>query len=320
MTRAPFRTAAALVGVLVAFAGLSAQPAGRFRVTLLGTGSPPPKIDQFGPATLVEAGSTTLLFDTGRGTIQRLTQLGKRYADVNAVFLTHLHSDHVVGLPDFWLTGWLFTGIAALTQAGAPQPRALSLFGPMGTESLAAHLEQAFAFDVGMRISDDRIGRDGGRIAVTELREEGVVYDEGGVRVTLFDVDHRPIVPAFGYRIDYAGRSVALSGDTRFSENLIKRASGVDLLVHEVAVRTGETQETSRMLAHHTLPDQAGIVFTRTAPKLAVYSHVDMSPDVTHERLIEMTRQTYKGPLVVGVDLMSFDVGETITVHEPPAR
>jgi ribonuclease Z len=286
-------------------------------VTLLGTGSPPPKIAQFGPATAVEAGPITLLFDAGRGAIQRLNQVGIPFGTLDALFLTHLHSDHVVGLPDLWLTNWLFTGINALTDHAAPRPAPLRIYGPKGTAELASHLEQAFAFDVGMRISDDGIGKEGGRMAVTEITREGVIFDEGGVRVTAFDVDHRPIVPAFGYRVDFNGRSVVLSGDTRFSENLIKHSQNVDLIVHEVAVRTGQTQDTSRMLAHHTLPDQVGMVFTRTRPRMAAFSHVDLSADLSHDQLIAMTRATYKGPLVVGVDLMSFDIGESVTVNQP---
>lgn len=278
----------------------------RFRVTLLGTGSPPPKMDRFGPATLVEAGHGIFLFDAGRGVLQRLTQTGTEYRDVCALFLTHLHSDHLVGIPDLWLTGWLLSR----------RTDALQLFGPVGTSALAAHLGEAFAYDLRIRVEDDHRDPAGSRIEVTEIKE-GVVYRRDGVTITAFNVDHRPIVPAFGYRIDYAGRSVVISGDTRLSENLIKWARGADLLVHEVAYRTGETQADSPMLAHHTLPAQAGEVFSRVAPRLAVYSHVDVSQDISDARLVEMTRVTYQGPLVVGADLMSFDVGEVIKVNPP---
>jgi len=225
------------------------------------------------------------------------------------VFLTHLHSDHTVGLADLWLTGWL------INHTTSP----LRLFGPEGTTNLASHLTQAYAYDVSIRISDDRCDPAGGRIVATEIHE-GVIYKQDGVTITAFEVDHRPIKPAFGYRIDYLEHSVVLSGDTRLSENLMKWAKGADLLVHEVAFRAGETQATSSVLAHHTLPSQAGEVFSRTEPKLAVYSHVGVSQDIADERLVEMTRQTYKGPLVVGADLMSFDILPTISITQPPAK
>src|SRR5215208_1201056 len=103
-------------------------------VTLLGTGSPPPVMKRFGPSTLVEAGSRVLLFDAGRGAMQRLDQIGVSWDAVNGLFLSHLHSDHVVGIPDLWLTGWL------MSRRHAP----LRLWGPCGTRRMAAHLREAF--------------------------------------------------------------------------------------------------------------------------------------------------------------------------------
>lgn len=272
-----------------------------FRVTLLGTGTPNPRIDRFGPSILVEAGGTRLLFDAGRGSLQRLRQLANGSCDI--LFLTHLHSDHVVGIPDLWLTGWLTEGRTV----------PLRVFGPEGTAAMMNHIRQAFSFDVGYRISDDRRPGKGSELAVREIKQ-GVVLEENGVKVTAFDVDHAPIKPAFGFRIDYAGHSVILSGDTRLSENLITFAKGADLIVHEVAGRRDPkaTQANDSVLEHHTLPDQAGVVFSRVHPQLAVYSHI--VGDLSDSELTERTRPTYSGPLVVGKDLMAFDVGSTITI------
>jgi ribonuclease Z len=142
------------------------------------------------------------------------------------------------------------------------------------------------------------------------------------VKVTAFEVDHAPITPAFGYRIDYAGRSVVLSGDTRVSENLIKYAQGVDVLVHEVAApdtfqRLGYSAErTKAVIDHHVTPEQAGDIFTRTKPKLAVYSHIVL-PNATEQDLIPQTRKTYAGPLELGEDLMVIEVGAKIAIHRP---
>jgi ribonuclease BN (tRNA processing enzyme) len=127
---------------------------------------------------------------------------------------------------------------------------------------------------------------------------------------------------AFGYRIDYAGRSVVLSGDTRVSENLIRHAQGVDLLVHEVASpetfqRAGSPPERAKsVVAHHVTPEQAGEVFLRTKPKLAVYSHIVL-PTATEQDLIPPTRKTYAGPLELGEDLMVMEVGEKVVVRRP---
>jgi ribonuclease Z len=290
----------------VAVSAAAQQP--HVKVTLLGTGCPPAVMNRFGPSTLVEAGDEKLLFDAGRGALQRLVQLNVAWQAVQGVFLTHLHSDHVVGFPDLWLTGWLI----------APGRNVLlPVWGPIGTADMMSHLQQAYKYDIGVRIENDRASRDGAAIRVEEVRE-GVVYQKDGVRVTAFEVDHAPVKPALGYRIDYAGRSVVLSGDTRVSETLIKHAQGVDLLVHEVFVpetlqRAGIPPERAKnIIDYHTTAEQAGNVFTRTKPKLAVYSHICM-PSATDMDLVAPTRRTYDGPLEIGEDLMSIDVGDSIS-------
>ncbi len=291
-------------GILPAPALLQAQS---IRVTLLGTGAPPPVLDRFGPSILVEAGSVKLLFDVGRGASQRLAQLGVSYADVSAVLFTHLHSYHVVGLPDLWLTGWLLSR----------RETALRVLGPAGTADMARHLEEAFSFDTEVRIREGKAPVNGAHLAATDIGE-GVVFEESGVRVTAFEVDHGPTRPAFGYRVDFAGRGVVLSGDTRFSPNLIAHARGADLLIHEVASATGADlrahERTRIIVGHHTTPERAGEVFDRVRPKLAVYSHIVLFPGVRESDLLSLTRTHYAGPLIIGRDLMSFEVGDSVRV------
>ncbi len=300
-------TLALLTAVLIP----SAAHAQDITITLLGTGCPPAVMNRFGPSILVEAGGQKFLFDAGRGALQRLNQLKVRWQDVRGVFFTHLHSDHVVGFPDLWLTGWLTPGRSV----------PLNVWGPRGTKNMMSHLEQAFDFDIRIRLYDDRPSPDG-IVLLTEEIGEGVVYEKGGVRITAFEVDHAPIKPAFGYRVDHAGRSIVLSGDTRVSDNLIRHAQGVDVLVHEVAApetfqRAGASPERAQsVVAHHVTPEQAGEVFSRTKPKLAVYSHIVL-PTATEQDLIPPTRKTYSGPLELGEDLMVIAVGPTIEVRRP---
>lgn len=304
--------ACALVGLLASFTAPHAQAADGddFRVTLLGTGSPPPQMNRFGPSILVEAGGQTLLFDCGRGATQRLFQLKIKLGAANTLFLTHLHSDHVVGIPDLWLTGWLDTPYA---QRKGP----FRVYGPAGTKSLAENLEKAFDWDIRTRIADQNLARESAAIVATEIAQ-GVVYEKGGVKVTAFEVNHGDLIkPAFGYRVDYGGRSVVMSGDTRLDENLIRNATGADLLIHEVAAVREELLKSpvfQVILAHHVKPEEAGVVFSRAKPKLAVYSHIVLLstpqvPAVTEKEVVEMTRKTYGGPLVMGEDLMAFAVG-----------
>ena len=197
------------------------------KVTLLGTGTPRPMIERFGASILVQAGKENLLFDAGRGCTIRLWQLGVPLKDVNRLFLTHLHSDHTVGIPDLWLTGWIFD-----------RAEPLEVWGPKGTGQMMAGLRQAYAYDVKVR-SNFGNSRVGAEIRAHDIHE-GVVYEANGVKVTAFLVDHGNVKPAFGYRVDYGGHSVVLSGDTRPSENLVKHAQGVDVLVHEVYAVTPE--------------------------------------------------------------------------------
>jgi ribonuclease Z len=298
------------VGLLLLVTAPAAAQEPSIKVTLLGTGCPPAVMNRFGPSTLVEAGGQKFLFDAGRGVLQRLVQLGVRWQDVQGVLLTHLHSDHVVGFPDLWLTGWLIA-------PGRNVP--LAVWGPSGTAQMMSHLEQAYEYDIRVRVTNDGVSSAGVMLRAQDVGE-GVVSDRGGVKITAFEVDHAPVKPALGYRIDYAGRSVVLSGDTRFSENLIRHAQGVDVLVHEVFVpetlqRAGVPPErASNIIDYHVTAEQAGKVFARAKPKLAVYSHICM-PTALEQDIVPPTRSTYSGRLELGEDLMAVEVGDKINVR-----
>lgn len=312
-----YRTLIACAGLLIAAPAAAQSPA--MTVILLGTGTPVPRAGRLGPSTLVQAGSQRLLFDVGRGVPVRLAQIHVPMGQISALFITHLHSDHVVGFPDFWLTGRL----ANPQFAHRTQP--LRVYGPVGTRAMIDALRVAFQADLKIRAADERLPAVDAAIVTTEI-EQGVVYDSAGVKVTAFTVDHGDLIkPAFGYRIDYAGHSVVLSGDTRPSENLIQFAAGADLLVHEVALAAAADRAKSevlqRVLAHHTSPEAAGRIFARVKPKLAVYSHIGFSsydPTIappTVADLIAETRTTYTGRLEVGEDLMSIAVGDSVVAR-----
>ena len=277
------------------------------RVTLLGTGRPKPQPGRTGPAALVEAGGKRFVFDCGRCTLQRLDEAGVPLGELKYLFLTHLHSDHIVGIPDFWLTPWIF--------GRGNEP--LRVWGPEGTRRMMSKLAEAFEFDIHLRRDVDERLDPGGVEVMAEDVEQGFVHDEDGLRITVFDVDHAPIKPAFGYRIDYAGRSAVLSGDTRYCENLIEFARGVDLLVHEVAAAPPEELQRSERLAHiighHTSPEEAASVFSQVKPKVAAFTHV-VSYGVERREIIERTQAGYAGELVMGEDLMRFDITDEVTV------
>jgi len=303
-----------LVNMLLSFNGFTQS----IKVTLLGTGVPQPSIERFGPATLVEAGKQYFLFDCGRGAAQRIWQQKIPLGKVNRLFLTHLHSDHTVGIPDLWLTGWIST---AFGQRKTP----LQVWGPAGTEEMMQGLRMAYSWDIKVR-SEENNKADSGIMTVTHVIGEGKIYDEGGVTITAFFVDHADFIDsAFGFRLDYEGHSVVISGDTRYNENLIKYATNCDVLIHEVAIAKYDVAQKSdlakQILSYHTSPEQAGKVFALAQPRLAVFSHIAM-PVVdttiappTVDEIIAGTRKYYAGPLEVGEDLMTIVIGKEIIVN-----
>jgi len=247
-------------------------------------------------------------------------------ADVTKVFLTHLHSDHIVSLPELYLFPWASEG----------RNKPLQVWGPDGTRTMFKHLQEAFAFDIHIRRDVDvKHSAEGIKVFATDIRE-GVVHEANGVKVTAFLVDHGHAKPAFGFRVDYHGHSVVLSGDTRPSDNLVRFSQGVDVLIHEVGRSKLDpaldgppdellpgTRLTRRqwkaILDHHTDGTEAGRVFQRAKPKLAVFSHYNGPPAAT----LALVRQNYPGPVEFGEDLMTIVVGDTVSVRRfapPPKR
>ena len=184
-----------------------------------------------------------------------------------------------------------------------------------------ALLKQAFAVDLQVRVEENagQLPASGGKVNAHDI-EPGIVYERDGVRVTAIRVDHRAISPAYGYRVDYAGRSVVLSGDTQVSPDLIKAATGTHLLIHEIYQASDavlkQNPRTAVVKTFHVDAAEAGPVFQQVRPKLAVYSHIVLR-GVDLAEVIRRTRATYAGPLAVGEDLMRFVIGEDVAVYRP---
>ncbi len=280
-----------------------------FQIILLGTGNPRPDMDRFGPSILIEAGEHRLLLDCGRGAVQRVFERDLPLGSIEGVLFTHLHSDHVVGFPDFWLTGWLFGRTSSLR-----------VWGPAGTTSMIRNLERAFQFDVRMRHTDDGMPIRGSFIESRDVREGVLPGTPEGVRIVAFTVDHGPVKPAFGYRVEYNGYSVVFSGDTRPSDNLVKNAMGADVLVHEVISPEVERRRAKtdpagieHIIARHTTSEDAGKLFARVKPRLAVFSHI--APSVATEAdVLPEVRKFYGGRTMFGADRMVIRIGPEIEV------
>ncbi len=283
---------------------LAAEEPPPIQVILLGTGYPRPDPERAGPATAIVVGDRVFVVDAGRNVMTRFWQTGLPSKNLRDVFLTHLHSDHTSGLPDLFATSWIF---------GRSAP--LALYGPAGTDKLADALLQYFAADIRIRRDlTEMLPAAGATLRVKTVRE-GVVYEDADLRVTAFAVDHRPVVPAFGYRFDLLNAegkstySVVISGDTRRSENLIKHAKGVDILIHEVYLPehfddVDSPEVAARLKAYHTSADEVGQVAAAAEVKLLILTHV--IPGDGEKTILDRARKHFSGKIVVGRDLMRF--------------
>ena len=303
MMRAPSVVSVCVIACALGSSAIAQAPqdSRSVRVTLLGTGSPTLSAERMGPCTLVEAGNERLLFDAGRGCAIRLAQVRIPWRELTHVFLTHLHADHTFAVPDLYDMGWVL---------GRVDP--LEVHGPAGTGEMLTAMIRAIDPDIASRLRSVPT-RKPPAYRATEI-QPGVVYERGGLKVSAFDVPHS-ISPAFGYRIDANSRSIVLSGDTRYSETLIRNAQGVDVLVHEVMFG-GSTTEQQQIANAHTLPEQAAQVFAAAKPKLAIYSHLILF-GASDDDVMAATRKGYSGRVEMGTDLTVIEVGDNISVRRP---
>lgn len=224
-------------------------------VFLCGTGSPLPDPDRAGPCIGVLAGNDAFVFDSGSGSTRKLLRMGFPADRMRAVFLTHLHSDHIDGLGELLLQAWI--------AGGRNQP--LPVYGPQGTEQVVAGFDQAYAIDKGFRVAHHgpQVARPdgfGGRAMILPVPlTSAPAWNANGVRITVIKVNHAPVAPAFGYRVDYKGRSVSISGDTVYSEEFTAASKGVDVMFHE-ALNARMIGELGNALEAHGRKDQAKIM------------------------------------------------------------
>ena len=287
------------------------------KLTFLGTGAPRPSPKRYGPSILLEAGETKLLVDAGPGMRQRVFQAGgfELLTDIDTVLITHLHFDHTIDLPNLWLTGWLFG-----------RKKNMRVYGPEGTEEFMGNFEKAFDWDLRYRYLTN-VHVEGSDLITTDI-EPGVFYNQNGIKITAFDVAHLPLDPeteellglegaTFGYRVDYKGRSVVFSGDTRSlpGSKIIEISKGVDVLIHETQIPyPGDSKEAKLAnvsMIVHSSPEQVAYVFNETRPRLGIYHHI-IPPETTRDELLGMT--DYDGRMEVAEDLMTLMIGDEITV------
>ena len=272
------------------------------QVVILGTGSPIPAPDRAGPSTLVRTSAGDLLFDAGRGVLRRAAAVLSGALAFQSVFLTHLHSDHTTDLNDLITTRW--------AMSFAPSP--LSVIGPVGTAGLVGATEAMLDLDLGYRLAhhDDLNWRPD--TVATDVTE-GVVFEQGDVRVVAAPTDPAPVHPTVGYRVEDGGRSVVIAGDTVPCEGLDRLAAGADLLVHTVVRRDQiEALGLPRLLDvldyHSAVPD-AGATAQRAGVGTLVLTH--MVPPVqpgAEQEWIDQATGVFDGEVVLAEDLTTIEL------------
>ncbi len=276
----------------------SSEPEARTRVVVIGSGTPVSDPYRGGPSTAVVIDDRVLLFDVGAGVSRGLARAGLPLSGVEHVFVTHLHSDHTLGLDELIFGGWT---------AGRSSP--LQVEGPPGIGAMVAHLESAFALDRAIRVDGlERADPVGAEVDVTSIAA-GVVHRDAEVQVTAIRVEHGSWDHAFAYRIEGPDRVVVISGDTAPTEAIVEACDGCDVLVHEVYSAAGWRRGPSGFRAYHaafhTSGEQLGRLAARARPRLLVLTHL-LFFDQPPASLLEEVRGGFDGEVVIAEDGASY--------------
>jgi ribonuclease Z len=271
-------------------------------VVLLGTGNPLPDRDRAGAATLVRAGGRRMLVDAGRGVCMRLAAAGVLPVMLDAVFLTHLHSDHICDLNDVVTTQWVMS----------PVPKSLRVFGPPHTREVMDGLGAMLGPDVQYRLAHHGDLTWEPQVDVAEVTP-GVVFDEDGLRVIAARTDHRPVEPTLGYRVEFDGKAVVLAGDTVPCAGLDELCRGADVYVQTVLredlVRMVPMQRFVDTIDYHSTVEQAAQTAARGGVGTLILTHQVPTPAPgTADEWIAAAREHFAGAIVFGEDLASISV------------
>ena len=272
------------------------------KLTLLGTGCPSPSHLRYGPSSLVSYEGTNYLIDAGSGVTQRLSEAGIKPGEIDYFFITHLHSDHIVDLYQLFISGW-HTG----------RETKFKVYGPKGLKSHFDKIFEAYKEELDLRKEwEKRPNVEGLAYEITEINDE-LKIELDNATIESVKVDHHPVDPAFGYKFILGPKNIIFSGDTRYCEVLEKSSKDADILVHEVFV--GLDYDPVRMSSdtienisdYHTTPEEIGILASNASVKKLILNHF-VPPVFDEDVLVERISKHFDGEIVVGKDLMQFDI------------
>lgn len=268
---------------------------------MLGSGTPNPDPEHSGPAVAIVVNGTAYLVDAGAGVMRRAEQAKRNGVTaldpgrIGVVFLTHLHSDHTIGLPDVIHTGWV-------RERKGP----LQLFGPPGTSDMAMYLTKAYSADIENRTTGLQPHSDNGWMVDAHDVTGGVIYRDSNVTVTAYETPHANWKHALGYRFDTRDRSIVVSGDSRPNDAVVDACNGCDVLVHEAYATSGFVRRTPEWQRYHadahTSGTELAALATRARPRLLLLYH-QMLMGATEEDLLAEVRKGFSGTVVSGKDL-----------------
>jgi ribonuclease BN (tRNA processing enzyme) len=282
-------------------------PAKDVEIVLLGTGTPVPNADRQGPSLAIVANGKAYLVDAGSGIVRQANSAfqrgvpGLRPAGLDIAFLTHLHSDHTLGLPDLILTPWI-----------QERTKPLQLYGPSGTKAMAGHILEAYAEDIQVRTTGLEGGNTTGNKVEAHDIQPGMIYHDENVTVKAFLVKHGSWKQALGYRFDADGKSVVVSGDTSPAESVIDACNGCDALVHEVYSGRGVNPLKASLTVEqwmkyetefHTSAAELGEIAAKAKAKMLILTHWTLLGNSKQDDMVRAIREKYTGPIIVGRDL-----------------
>lgn len=265
------------------------------RVVLLGTGTPNPDADRMGPAVAIISGGHVYLVDCGAGVARRAKQAGFEMKQLTRLFVTHLHSDHTIGLPD-----------VIFTPAVTGREQAFELYGPPGLEAMTGHVMAAWKEDIEIRLHGGEPSVPEGYVVRAHDVLPGEIYRDDAVRVTAIPVAHGTWKHAYGFKFEAKDKVIVISGDTTYCERLLEAARGCDILVHEVYAQKGWEKRSPPWRAYHaafhtSAPDVGRLAAEARPKKLVLYHQLPMGE--SPEQVLAEVRQKFSGEIVYGRDL-----------------